>query len=215
MKNLKWKEIFEKCNHNKYCQITNVLQKYSISSNVKYLLKNYGKVLLVIIIVFLLLLIYTFRNDLLIVLYASLLCFLLFLMTVFYSTYKISLEEDKLIARINMQDNIITYDKLNNIYLQRQRTKLLFIPFYTYVLKVSYFIEDKKLNILSFPVVMLDKKSLINFFNSFEVKAYKDQDEETAKETQDRKNFYKSISIVIGILFIIIFIISIILYIIR
>lgn len=212
MKNMKWKDVYEASNHNKYCQITKVFRKYTIKSNVKNFLQNYGKVLLVLVILITILLIYTFKDNLQIVLYSIILLFFMFLMAVFYSTYKISLEEDKLVAKINLQDTIITYKQLGNIYLAQEKSKILFIPIYYYSLKITYFIDEEKMNIYSFPVVMLNKKELEEFFKSFEVKAYKSQDAEIKKAEMDKKNFYKAIGIVGAILFIILMVILIILY---
>ena len=215
MKQISWKEVYEKCNHNKYCQITKVFQKYSIRSSIQNFFKNYGIIFAIIIITFILILTVIFRNNLIIVLYSAILIFLLSLMTIFSSTYKLTLKENQLVVRINMQDIDISYTKLNNIYLEPQKMKIFFIPFYIYTLKVSYFIGKEKLNILSFPIVMLNKKDVLNFFKIFELKAYKNQEEDIQKEINAKKNFYKALAIVIGITFIILFVISLILYFIK
>ena len=207
-----WKELYSKCNHNKYSQVTKVLQTYTLKSNIKNLINNYGIAMLICIMALLVLLFYTFKSNLIIVLYCMILLSLMFLMTIFYSTYKITLKEDKIITRINLQDSIIQYDKLNNIYLSRERVRVFFIPIYTYNLKITYFIGEEKINIITFPVVMLNKEEVNKFFKCFEVKSFKNQDKEIEKENIDRINTYKAIGIVIGIIFIILFIVSIILY---
>lgn len=212
MKNIKWKDVYETSNHNKYCQITKVLRKCTIKSNIKNFLQNYGKILLVLVILLTILLAYTFKTNLMIVLYSMILLFFMFLMAVFYSTYKISLEEDKLIAKINLQDIIIPYKQLNNIYLFQEKSRILFIPIYYYSLKITYFADEEMINIYSFPTVMLNKKEVESFFKSFKVKEYKSQEDEIKKEQMDKKNFYKAIGIVLAILFVIVLIISIILY---
>lgn len=205
--NIKWSELYKVCNHNKYCQITKVFRKYTMKSNIKNFIQNYGKILLGIVIIFLALLIYTFRSNLIIVFYCSILLFFMFLMASFNSTYKISLEEDKLIANINFADTIISYDKLENIYLSKEKFKILFMPIYYYSLKVSYYISDDRVNILSFPTLMLNKKNVKELFESFEVQSYKKDDDEI--ENMDKKNQYKAIAIVAAILFIILVIVSI------
>lgn len=174
MKNKKWKEIYKECNSNKYCQITNVLRKYTIKSDVKNFMQSYGKISLIFAIIILILLCYTFRSNLIVVLYSSILLFFMFLMMILYSTYTISLQEDKLTIKINFQEIIISYDKLENIYLTQKKSRFFFIPVYYYSLKVSYFVTENKVSTYSFPVAMLDKTKLMELFKSFEVKAYKD-----------------------------------------
>ena len=40
---LTWKMVYQKCNHMRFSQVTNVLKIAKISSNIGNLLKNYGK----------------------------------------------------------------------------------------------------------------------------------------------------------------------------
>ena len=92
------------------------------------------------------------------------------------------------------------------------KKRFFFIPIYYYAIQITEYVDKEKMNIYSFPTIMLNKKELINFFNSFEVKIIKDEEEEEQKKEEERKNFHKAIGIVIGILLIILFVISLILY---
>ena len=65
------------------------------------------------------------------------------------------------------------------------------------------------MNIYSFPTIMLNKKDVLQFFKSFEVKVLNNEED---KENEEKKDFYKAIGIVIGIIFIILIVVSIILY---
>ncbi len=212
MKKLKYKDVYNKVNHNPYCQITNITQKYTIKSNVKNFLKNSWKTLLIIFIILTAIFIYTFWNNLIVVLYCLLLILFLLITTIFYNSYKITLEEECLKFKINMQENIIPYDKLANIYLSKEKTTFFFIPFYYYNLKITYLYEKDKLGMFSFPTFMLNKKDIIKFFSCFEVEAYKDEQEKLEKENKDKKSFYKAIGISIGIFLVALFIVAIFMY---
>ena len=212
MKKLKYKDVYNKVNHNPYCQITNITQKYTIKSNVKNFLKNSWKTLLIIFIILTAIFIYTFWNNLIVVLYCLLLILFLLIATIFYNSYKITLEEECLKFKINMQENIIPYDKLANIYLSKKKTTFFFISFYYYNLKITYLYEKDKLGMFSFPTFMLNKKDIIKFFSCFEVEAYKDEQEKLEKENKDKKSFYKAIGISIGIFLVALFIVAIFMY---
>lgn len=209
---LTWKKVYQKCNHMRYSQVTNVLKTARINSNVANLLKNYGKVILFSFLVILIILIITFWNNLSILLCAVLLLFALCAFAIVYGSYYIKLDEDGVKFKVNFQENSIPYNKLIGIYLTKMKKRFFFVPIYYYAIQITEYVDKEKMNIYSFPTIMLNKKELINFFNSFEVKIIKDEEEEEQKKEEERKNFHKAIGIVIGILLIILFVISLILY---
>ena len=209
---LTWKKVYQKCNHLKFSQVTNVFKKAKINSNVINLLKNYGTIILIGLIIILTILIITFWNNLSILLCALLLLFALCAFAIVYGSYYIKLDEDGVKFKVNFQENSIPYNKLIGIYLTKMKKRFFFVPIYYYAIQITEYVDKEKMNIYSFPTIMLNKKELINFFNSFEVKIIKDEEEEEQKKEEERKNFHKAIGIVIGILLIILFVISLILY---
>lgn len=206
------KNVYQKCNHCRFSQVTNVLRTAKIKSNFSNLLKNYGKIFLITFIVILIILIITFWNNISILLCALLLLIALCAFSIIYGSYYIKLEEDGVKFKINFEENSIPYNKLIGIYLTKKKKRIFFLPIHYYALEITEYIDKEKMNIYAFPTIMLNKKELIYFFNSFEVKIIKDEEEEEQKQNAERKNFYKAIGIVLVILLIILFVISIILY---
>ena len=84
---LTWKEVYQKCNHSRFSQVTNVLKTAEIKSNFRNLLKNYGKIILIVLLVILIFLIATFWTNLNILLCALLLLFALCIFAIVYGTY--------------------------------------------------------------------------------------------------------------------------------
>ena len=209
---LTWKSVYQKCNHSRFSQVTNVLETAKIRSNTRNLLKNYGKIILITFIVIMIFLIATFWNNLTILFYAVLLLIALGIFAIIYGTYYINLEEDGVKFKINFQENKIPYNKLIGIYLTKKKKRFFFIPIYYYAIEITEYVDKEKMNVYSFPTIMLNKKELIQFFNSFEVKVIKSEEEEEEKLNEEKKSFHKAIGIVALILLIIIFIVSIILY---
>ena len=109
---MKWKEIYDKCNHDENNQVTNIFRKFKISSNFKNYIKNYGIATLVILLVIVVFLAFTFRNNIIIVFYSVGLLILLFLLAMFYARYKIELTETQLLVKANSQETDVKYDKL-------------------------------------------------------------------------------------------------------
>ena len=209
---LTWKNVYQKCNHSRFTQVRNVLETAKIRSNIRNLLKNYGKIILITFIVIMIFLIATFWNNLTILFYAVRLPIALGIFAIIYGTYYINLEEDGVKFKINFQENKIPYNKLIGIYLTKKKKRFFFIPIYYYAIEITEYVDKEKMNVYSFPTIMLNKKELIQFFNSFEVKVIKSEEEEEEKQNEEKKSFHKAIGIVALILLIIIFIVSIILY---
>lgn len=210
---LTWKKVYETCNHNRYTQVTKVFKTAKLKSNAKNFLKNYGKICLIGFAIILIVLILTFWQSLSIMLLAVLLLLALCVFAVIYGTYEIRLEEDGVKFKVNFQQNYIPYNKLIGIYLKRKVKRILFIPISYYSLEITEYVDREKMNIYSFPTIMLNKKEVMNFFKTFEIKVL--QEDEDEEENKERKMFWKAIGIVLAIIFVIIFIVALILYIIR
>lgn len=209
---LTWKNIYQKCNHSRFSQVTNVLETAKVKSNVGNLIKSHGKIILLIFLAILLFMGVTFWNNINILFYAMLLVVALCILAIIYGTYYINLEEKGIKFKINFQENMIPYNKLIGIYLTKKKKRFFFIPIYYYALEITEYVDKEKMNIYSFPTIMLNKKELINFFNAFEVNVIKSEEEEEEKKNEQKKSFYKALWIVIAILIIILLIVSIILY---
>ena len=209
---LTWKSVYQKCNHSRFSQVTNVLRTAKIKSNVGNLLKSYGKIILIVFLIVMIFLIATFWNNLNILFYAILLTFALCIFAIVYGTYYINLEEQGVRFKINFQETNIPYNKLIGIYLTRKKKRFFFIPIYYYALEITEYVDKEKMNIYSFPTIMLNKKEVIKFFDSFEVNVIKSEEEEEKIQNEEKRNFHKAIGIVIAILLIIVLVVSIILY---
>lgn len=209
---LTWKSVYQKCNHSRFSQVTNVLRTAKIKSNVGNLLKSYGKIILIVFLIVMVFLIATFGNNLNILFYAILLTFALCIFAIVYGTYYINLEEQGVRFKINFQETNIPYNKLIGIYLTRKKKRFFFIPIYYYALEITEYVDKEKMNIYSFPTIMLNKNEVIKFFDSFEVNVIKSEEEEEKIQNEEKRNFHKAIGIVIAILLIIVLVVSIILY---
>lgn len=209
---LTWKSVYQKCNHSRFSQVTNVLRTAKIKSNVGNLLKSYGKIILIVFLIVMIFFIATFWNNLNILFYAILLTFALCIFAIVYGTYYINLEEQGVRFKINFQETNIPYNKLIGIYLTRKKKRFFFIPIYYYALEITEYVDKEKMNIYSFPTIMLNKNEVIKFFDSFEVNVIKSEEEEEKIQNEEKRNFHKAIGIVIAILLIIVLVVSIILY---
>ena len=181
-KSKKWSDIYAKCNHNKYSQLTDVRGKSEIKSNLKNFLVNYKYIIISVFLIFLLTFIYAFRNNPIIIIYCIGFVLAFFLLMVLSSTYKITLDEKNLTVTMNFQTNKIKTDELASIFLSRDCIRFFGIPIYSYILNFIY-IENDKNYFISLPLVMTNKKSVLNLFSNISTKKIKDDDEEKQNKT--------------------------------
>lgn len=164
---MKWKEIYNKCNNNEYCAITEIKQPNVLKSNFSNFLDKYSIVILVLTIT-LAILTFVSSNFNLQVLGACFVVLLLMLIAlIYYNTYKIELKNDYLYLNIMFKEIKIKQDCLANIYLSRHRSFMfIFIPFYYYTINIV-FAEGEKMKEYSVSTIMLKKGDVTKFFNRF------------------------------------------------
>ncbi len=172
------KEIYNKVNHSKYSQIVDISGKVEVKSNMIHFINNYKYLLIAILLIILILLIYTFKTNPIVILYCLIFMIALFLLAMYSATYKIQLDENRLNININFQNTIIDANSLATVYLSKEKMHLFFIPVYNYLLNIVYMKDDTPM-IMSFPTVMIDRKSLVKLFTV--VKTEKIEKEEGKK----------------------------------
>ena len=169
------KEIYLKVNHNKNSQLVEISGKAEVKSNVKNFLNNYKYIVITILILILILLIYTFKNNPIIILYCIGFMIALFLLAIYSASYKITLDEKELNVYINFQNTKIDSDSLANIYISKEKMHLFFIPIYNYNLNIIYIKNDTPM-IMSFPTVMVNRKSLLKLFSIIKTEKIKNEE---------------------------------------
>ena len=182
-----FEEIYNKVNHNKYSQLTNISGKVEIKSSYKNFISNYKIPIIIVALIFLVLIIYTFRSNPLIILYCIIFILFIFGFAMYSSTYKLQLDEKNLKIYINFQEIKIKTDDLANIYLSREKMHLFCFPIYNYTLNFIY-IKDNVPMRISLPTIMVNRKKLLKLFSMIETKMIKDEEEEIKeKEKTGRK----------------------------
>lgn len=193
-----WKYIYATCNHNKYSQLTNIMGKSEVKSNIKNFLANYKAIVITVSLIFLALFIYAFRNNPKIILCCVGFMFLLFILIMYSSTYKLTLDESKLTIHMRFQNTIINTNDLANIYISRDKVHFMGIPIYTYLLNIIYIVNEKPV-LISLPVVMTNGKSIKKLFSNIETEKIKDDEEEMEDKNKTKNNKIVILIIVIAI----------------
>ena len=163
-----WDMVYKKCNHNRYSKFNGVKNPVELKSNFANLLKNCYIAIIAFLIIALVLLIYTFKSNPMIIVYCLIFLAGLFVYAVYNSTYNLKIDSDKLTLSANFQKNVIKTNIISNIYLSRRKSYIIFFPIYTYSINIIYDSNDNQL-LLALPVIMLEKKQLLKFFNNIDI----------------------------------------------
>lgn len=203
-------DIYNKVNHNKYSHITKISGKSELKSNYKNFIINYKFLIIVLILILLCLLIYTFKDNLILVVYCLGLLLLLFLFSIYNCTYKLKLDENSLDLQVNFQKTQILTRDLVNVYLSREKVRFFGFPIYSYTLNIIYIVNEN-LTAISLPTVMASRKQLMKLFSIFETEVLKNEEEEIQKEEKNKRTVILTIiSVAAIVLLVASFIIAII-----
>ena len=164
---MKWKEIYDKCNHKMYCRITEIKQPLHLNANLKKFYTNKK-----------LKFNYCFCNDINNNMYynftpsiaqiaSSIIIFYIYFILFFYNnTYSLKSDEKAINVKYGNNDYKIDFNDLLNIYLDKHKSKyFIFIPEYTVNI---IFKQDDEQMILSLPTYLLSKNEVMKFFNNLE-----------------------------------------------
>lgn len=192
VKNKNMSSIYEKCNHNRYSQLTEISNDLIIESNCRNFILNYKISIIVIFLLVMALFIYTFRNTPVLIFYSLGFLLALFLFSTYNCTYKIRLNKKALTINVNLQKTQINTKNLVNIYLSKERMRFFGFPIYNYSLNIIY-LQDEKPMIITLPTVMINRKLLVKFFSGIKVQKIKDEEEEIERKNKDKKTVIKAI----------------------
>lgn len=204
---MKWKEIYDKCNHKMYCRITKIKQSLHINANFKKFYGNNKLKLILFFVIILLIVCIVFHSSIAQIFTAMV--FITFVEILFFynNSYSLKTDKKKLNVRYGNNDYEIDFNDLLNIYLDKHRSQyLIFIPEYTINI---IFKQDDEQMILSLPTYLICKDEIISFFNSIEYVELKQQSE-FEKEKVEHKSMVKSVIITASLILAAIFITTVI-----
>lgn len=170
-KKLKWKDVYNNNKKRKYCQITGIKQEdVEIESNSFKVLKERKYIVLIASLIIIGLLIWTFRNDIKILLIlvgffiVADICFFIF------NYFKFKATKDGLYIRFGFQQGKISYEKLKCVYLSRFNEYSFLLPVSkVYSIVLRYVDNVGRIKELSFPSYFVKPEETEKFLENFNI----------------------------------------------
>lgn len=171
-KKLKWKEVYNNNKKRRYCEITGIKEEnVEIESNSFKVLKERKYIVLIASIIIIALLVWTFRNDIKILLIllaffiGSGICFFVF------NYFKFKCLKDGLYVKFGFQEGKFSYDKLRGVYLSKFNDYSFLIPAKrVYSIVIRYTDNTNRIKELSFPNYFIKPEDTEKFLSNFDIK---------------------------------------------
>ncbi len=163
--------LYQKCNHEEENGIKEVVDKAKLTANLKYFLKYNKYKFLIIVLVIYTLTIIAFKDNPILIFYASVLFIAMLVVGALSSTYSIKLVEDGVKIKYKFQDYVIGYDSLVNIYMSRAKVGF-FVN--TYFINMIYIEDEKSVMKFTLPLIMVNRRELKDFFSKILVESIDD-----------------------------------------
>lgn len=209
---MKWKEIYNKCNHKMYCRITEIKKSISINSNFRKYYNNNKVLFIIIVLVMFALVCIAFHSSFMQFIVAIVFILFIFILFFYNNTYNIKFDNEGIKINYGTNKYEILFDNLLNMYLDKHRSKyFVFISEYTINI---IFKQDNEQMILSLPTYLLSKNDVFTIMNNCEYVELKQQ-AELEKKNKEHKNMIKAMIITIGLVLIAFFIAAIIVVLIK
>lgn len=169
---LKWKDIYNENSKRRYCEITGIKKEdVELESNSFKFLKEKKYLVLVIALIIIALLVYTFRNDLKILLIVLAFFAIAGICLFLFNYFKFKCLKDGLYVRFGFQEGKFSYDKLKGIYLSKFNDYSFLIPTKrVYSIVIRYEDSYKRIKELSFPNYFVKPEDVSAFLDNFEIK---------------------------------------------
>lgn len=191
------KDIYKVVNHAEMSKIIEIKDTFSLRSNFKKFLDEHLVSFVFYSLVILVLTIIVFSKDIWALLCVLGVMVLAVIYAIYNNTYSVKFTEKNVIIEYRFHKQIIPYDDLFNIYLEKQHVSLFI---YTYRI-VFIYAEDfkglngeknKRMSFYSLPTFSVAKSDLMNFFNLFEYshefdENYNEEEEKLAKKELKHK----------------------------
>ncbi len=170
-KKLKWKDVYNNNKKRRYCEITGIKEEnVEIESNSIKVLKERKYIVLIASLIIIALLVWTFRNDIKILLVLVLfflaagICFFIF------NYFKFKCDKDGLYVKFGFQEGKFPYDKLKGIYISMFNDYSFLIPIRkVYSIVIRYIDNNGRIKELSFPNYFIKPEDTEKFLENFNI----------------------------------------------
>ena len=161
--------LYEKNKNRKLQEISQVNNNIIFKARVGNLIKSYPRIIPITLILIAIVLILVFHSSIKLLGLVFFMYALILMFSVYCNTFTISCKNNNMSIRTNMQEIIINYKNLKNIFIDKKYERIFIKKREYFKLVILYKAPNGSISNVELPTLFVSEKDLEKFLNNFEL----------------------------------------------
>lgn len=161
--------LYEKTKNRKLQEIRDVSSNIIFKARVGNLIKSYPKRILIVLILIAVILVIAFHSNIRLLSLVLLMYVLILMFSIYCNTFTISCKNNNMSIKTNMQEIIIAYKDLKNVFIDKKYERIFIKKREYFRLIILYKAPNGNISNVELPILFVNQKDLEKFLNNFEL----------------------------------------------
>lgn len=161
--------LYEKNKNRKLQEIKDVSSNIIFKARVGNLIKSYPKLIPIMLILITVILVITFHSNMQLLSLVLLMHALILMFSIYCNTFTISCKNHNMSIKANMQEIIIAYKDLKNVFIDKKYERIFIKRREYFRLVILYKAPNGNISNVELPILFVNQKDLEKFLNNFEL----------------------------------------------
>ena len=161
--------LYEKTKNRKLQEIRDVSSNIIFKARVGNLIKSYPKRILIVLILIAVILVIAFHSNIRLLSLVLLMYVLILMFSIYCNTFTISYKNNNMSIKTNMQEIIIAYKDLKNVFIDKKYERIFIKKREYFRLIILYKAPNGNISNVELPILFVNQKDLEKFLNNFEL----------------------------------------------
>ena len=161
--------LYEKTKNRKLQEVRDVNSNIIFKARVGNLIKSYPKLIPIILILIAVILVITFHSNMRLLSLVLFMYVLILMFSIYCNTFTISCKNNNMSIKTNMQEIIIAYKDLKNVFIDKKYERIFIKKREYFRLIILYKAPNGNISNVELPILFVNQKDLEKFLNNFEL----------------------------------------------
>lgn len=161
--------LYEKTKNRKLQEIRDVSSNIIFKARVGNLIKSYPKSIPIVLILIAVILVIAFHSNIRLLSLVLLMYVLILMFSIYCNTFTISCKNNNMSIKTNMQEIIIAYKDLKNVFIDKKYERIFIKKREYFRLIILYKAPNGNISNVELPILFVSQKDLEKFLNNFEL----------------------------------------------
>ena len=161
--------LYEKTKNRKLQEIRDVNSNIIFKARVGNLIKSYPKCIPIVLILIAVILVITFHSNMRLLSLVLFMYALILMFSIYCNTFTISCKNNNMSIKTNMQEIIIAYKDLKNVFIDKKYERIFIKKREYFRLIILYKAPNGNISNVELPILFVNQKDLEKFLNNFEL----------------------------------------------